>query len=185
MTLLEILVKELPGKGGWPAGVNKMWQDYDRELRSSGSNIGIFTERLADVHRERGIDIYQLTHGHFVYREQYEVALADSKKVAWNGEGLPPVGCRVQADSGEGWVEVIVAYTDPSFAWKAALVFDCKTSRPFWADEFRPIRSEEERKRDEAITGLKESLGHAAGLFDLMRIYSAIEAGKVPHIKIV
>ncbi|HID3221770.1 TPA: hypothetical protein ACXGFD_002846 [Enterobacter cloacae] len=91
-----------------------------------------------------------------VSREQYEAELAASK-TEWDGEGLPPVGCRVEANYGGEWVEATVAYTDrpeshgDAVAWNEVLVFDCKTTRPFWADEFRHIRSEAERKRDEAV----------------------------------
>lgn len=104
----------------------------------------------------------------------------------WNGEGLPPVGCRVEANFGGEWVEATVAYTDrpeghsDAVAWKEALVFDCKTTRPFWADEFRPIRSEADKKKEVAIFAIAElcrgsaSNGHSAEL-----IYDAIKSGKI------
>lgn len=71
--------------------------------------------------------------------------------------------------------------------FKEALVFDSKTTRPFWADEFRPIRSEADKKRDESVNALIE--------FDLRRktasiqnlypeLYDAIAAGKIPGIRI-
>lgn len=195
MTLVEILVKELLGKGGWPAGVNKMWQDYDRELRSSGNNIGIFTERLADAHRERGIDIDQLTHGHFVYRKQYEAALAESKKVVWSGEGLPPVGCECQysLNGGKTWLDCKIEF----IVGTQGIVMSCDvfegvqyvSNYTYRNLAFRPIRSEEERKRDE-ITGAIEScimLAYAdnSDKTTEAHLYDAIAAGKIPHVKIV
>ena len=107
---------------------------------------------------------------------------------------MPPVGCRVEANYGGEWVEATVAYTDrpdahgDAVAWKEALVFDCKTTRPFWADVFRPIRSEADKKRDEAVTALHdEYFSHAP--IDKVRdvlyaLYDAIAAGQIPHIRI-
>ncbi|WP_237656416.1 hypothetical protein, partial [Cronobacter sakazakii] len=49
--------------------------------------------------------------------------------------------------------------------------------------EFRPIRSEADRKRDEAIAALKklkpQLVGELAGY-----LYDEIAAGKIPHIRI-
>lgn len=97
--------------------------------------------------------------------EKYHVISAAWKfePVEWDGEGLPPVGCRVEANYGGEWVEATVAYTErpeahaDAVAWREALVFDCKTTRPFWADEFRPIRSEADKKRDESIKAMASS----------------------------
>ncbi|CAH5464586.1 hypothetical protein AI2941V1_0282, partial [Enterobacter cloacae] len=105
----------------------------------------------------RDFDSYEI-----VTREQYEAALAASK-TEWDGEGFPPVGSRVEANYGGEWVEATVAYTDrpeghsDAVAWKEALVFDCKTTRPFWADEFRPIRSEADKKRDSIISMIEKA----------------------------
>ncbi|EEI7167905.1 hypothetical protein G3X29_002928 [Salmonella enterica] len=108
----------------------------------------------------------------------------------WDGDGLPPVGCRVEANYGGEWVEATVAYTErpeahgDAVAWKEVLVFDSKTTRPFWTDEFRPIRSEADKKRDESIKALKFSFGafDVNGLADM--VYQAIASGKIPHIRI-
>lgn len=188
MKLIDILVKELPKLGGWPDGID------DIEMLSDGTIY--FNGDIAPVY-------YKLTqcsdgwsrlksakdYSNAVTREQYETALAASNP-EWNGEGLPPVGCRVEANYGGEWVEATVAYTDrpeahgDAVAWKETLVFDCKTTRPFWADEFRPIRSEADKKRDEIIEALKDGLGHAHGLYDLMQIYHLLNNGKIPHIRI-
>jgi|AKZA01.1.fsa_nt_gi hypothetical protein len=125
------------------------------------------------------------------------------KSKEWNGEGLPPVGCRVEAYYGGEWVEATVAYTgrpeghSDAVAWKEALVFDCKTTRPFWADGLRPIRSEADKKRAECVIALsridpqampfeygdKHSDGSLIGPF-WYELYDAIAAGKIPHIRI-
>ena len=182
MKLIDILVWELPKRGGWPEGVEEVWQDYDGLMRP----LGWFHDELCDDHRRQYHDADVK-----INRRQYEAALAASKP-EWDGEGLPPVGCRVEANYGGEWVEATVAYTErpeshgDAVAWKEALVFDCKTTRPFWADEFRPIRSEADRKRDEAILQLSHSLRANGSVTEeqLCRLYLDIAAGYIPHIRI-
>lgn len=191
MKLIELLVKKL---GGWPIdkkhhafiaqdndgdlwafpsapSMNSGWGDWEV---NSGDGCYLFNLEVADDNKEA-----------IITREQYEAALAASKP-EWDGEGLPPVGCRVEANYGGEWVEATVAYTDrpeshgDAVAWREALVFDCKTTRPFWADELRPIRSEADKKRGEAVSAIAElcrqsaSNGHSAEL-----IYDAIKSGKI------
>lgn len=182
MKLIEALVQELPRRGGWPEGVEEIWQDYDKMMRP----LGWFHDELCEDHRRQHYDAHVK-----INRKQYESALAASKP-EWDGEGLPPVGCRVEANYGGEWVEATVAYIDrpeahgDAVAWKEALVFDCKTTRPFWADEFRPIHSEADKKRDETIEAMhdfyRNSLGDNRNA--ICNIYDAITAGKIPHIRI-
>ena len=106
--------------------------------------------------------------------------------IEWNGEGLPPVGCECEAKipvkNVWGWRRVKVVHTGNPASEKEALVFDVESTYPAWVDEFRPIRTEAERKREEVLADLAESLGHAHGLFDLLAIYNSIQSGKVRHI---
>lgn len=176
MKLIDILVQELPKRGGWPEGVEEVWQDYDRLMRP----LGWFHDQLCDDHRRQHHDADVK-----INRRQYEAALAASKP-EWDGVGLPPVGCCVEANYGGVWVKATVAYTEPPEkysavdTWKEALVFDCNTTRPFWTDEFRPIRSEADKKKEEAVFAIAElcrqsaSNGHSAEL-----IYDAIKSGKI------
>ncbi|KMK18933.1 hypothetical protein ABW09_05980, partial [Pluralibacter gergoviae] len=63
---------------------------------------------------------------------------------------------------------------------------EVEIAKNIYADNvtFRPIRSEEERKRDEAIKRLAKIIAepdtHNASI-----IYKAIAAGEIPHVKIV
>lgn len=121
-----------------------------------------------------------------VTREQYEAALAASKQ-EWNGEGLPPVGlvCEGQFPRHPGnsfeWQECLVLYAfDRECAVKSKV-----TSTLHYCDDFRPIRSEADKKRDEAIGRLIEVLN--AGMNtedDGKNIYEYIAAGKIPGIRI-
>ena len=185
MKLIDILVQELPKLGGWPID-----SDDERSLISALPGVSWGYDG-GGYYAFRGP-------GDSVRHQLYEEALLAIKS-GWNGEGLPPVGCRVETRFNGEWVEATVAYTGrpensgaaDTFKWKEALVFDCKTTRPFWADEFRPIRSEAEKKRDEAVAKLTDAIcgevpdtGMATAANYAVRAYDAIAAGKVPGIRI-
>lgn len=216
MKLIDILVQELPKRGCWPAEAFFAMQDSDGLVKFSKSREKIYHD-YSDGHgwaSEGGYDwirdgypfegdfktrVAKDNETAFIAREQYEAALAASKQV-WNGEGLPTVGCRVETRFNGEWVEATVAYTGrpetsgaaDTCKWKEALVFDCKTTRPFWADEFRPIRSEEDKKRDAACDAMHKWWREVAGqeredgsLIDIYSgIYDAIAAGNIPGIRI-
>lgn len=114
----------------------------------------------------------------------------------WNGEGLPPVGTICQAKvprsiTGWEWRKVKVVESGIPGAEKEVLVYDLETTLPAWTDEFRPLRTEAERKRDIAAQALcnscggtgkvDEDLGFGVMWFD---IYDAIAAGKIPGVKL-
>ncbi|MDK1685987.1 hypothetical protein QMT05_03160 [Cronobacter malonaticus] len=196
MKLIDLLVQELPKRGGWPEGVAAMAQDFDGDVQNYADTIdiklGTYASGSSRIHGSyslRKIKAAEDRRNAFVTREQYEAALAAAQQPVWDGEGLPPVGCRIEAFSGGEWVEAIVTYNEPpechgdAAAWKEVLAFDCKTTRPFWTDEFRPIRSEADKRRDEAIAALKklksQLVGELAGY-----LYDEIAAGKIPHIRI-
>lgn len=147
------------------------------------------TDGLGCLVRLDPIDVLEEWQDCIVTLKQYEAALAASKQ-HWNGEGLPPVGCRVETRFNGEWVEATVAYTGrpessgaaDTCKWKEALVFDCKTTRPFWADEFRPIRSEADKKRDEAATSIMKKLLLRREVAEAF--VKDISEGKIPHIRI-
>ena len=190
MTLLEILVKELPGKGGWPKGANYLAQDSDWSI------YGFEKEPTLEYGHEwlDGTDGgFRLNVGllpeasdkstSIINREQYKAALAERKKVAWDGEGLPPVGCECEIKRVADWMQVTIQYVSCSFTVFKTLggTEDCYQTHSL---QFRPLRSEEERKRDKAIKQLARVMAepdtHNASI-----VYQAIAAGKIPHVKIV
>ncbi|WP_447723241.1 hypothetical protein [Enterobacter asburiae] len=96
-----------------------------------------------------------------VTREKYEAALAASKP-EWDGEGLPPVGVEFEhsfrADGFSTW------------HWRrctavgkhGVLCVDDKDTELYLNDtnnRFRPIRSEADKKRDEAIADMVKRIG--------------------------
>ncbi|HAV1619693.1 TPA: hypothetical protein JG829_002397 [Enterobacter hormaechei subsp. steigerwaltii] len=193
MKLIDILVRELPNLGGWPDGVIKMSQDYDGEVWCwRGHDYGTVNSfsrisEIADNHRKQSQD-EELSC--FVTREQYEAALAASKQ-EWNGDGLPPVGCRIeytckQPDAGHPAIEAGKWYGGTIIAYYGEGVWTSDNGiRHLSNTIFRPLRSEENNKRYAAIEALFEILDAGVSTSqDSIDIYDAIAAGKIPHIRI-
>ena len=125
----------------------------------------------------------------------YRLHKSEHQKPQWDGEGLPPVGtvCEIAASTPqlhinhpEGSVVKIYAhFTDDRGIELAAFVDEIgKVGGVCTYKCFRPLKTQEDKKRDEVIEALKEGLGHAHGLFDLMQIYHLLKDGKIPHIRI-
>lgn len=76
MKLIDILVKELPKRGGWPEGAEFCFQDPDREIRfKERSDKNFYSEELSCITRRWNEKLTDLEPGKFVNREQYEAAL--------------------------------------------------------------------------------------------------------------
>ena len=101
--------------------------------------------------------------------------------VKWNGEGLPPVGCECEIRRVADWMPVTIQFISSYHTVFTTFggTEDCYQTCSL---QFRPIRTEAERKRDESVQALREFFGHAAGLYNLHGLYDAIAAGKIPHI---
>lgn len=133
--------------------------------------------------------------------EEYHV-VEDAWKfesAAWDGEGLPPVGVNAEvffvADTepkwhsflakfiGENHVIALVGLEEISYKKDELLTSDVK---------FAPLRSEEDRKRDEVGLALYHAINwNAEGelvspsrMEDYKKAFDAIAAGKIPHIRI-
>lgn len=110
----------------------------------------------------------------------------------WSGDGLPPVGTVCEAKvprpiTGWEWRKVKVVESGIPGAEKEALVYDLETTSPSWADEFRPLRNEAEKAREDAETAMRTCLaGTGAGITPLAAkgIYEAIAAGKIHGVKL-
>lgn len=180
MKLIELLVWETKnGNFEWPDGVPYVEQFVDLSLFCS--NVwkgGHQFEPVEDYERGR------------VTREQYEAALAASK-TEWNGEGLPPVGCEFEcsfrADNFSTWHRRRCTATGK----RGVLCVDKNDTEMCLNDRnnrFRPIRSEADKKRDEAIKEmiLYTSLdaNSAKDCNHIANIYDAITAGKIPGVKL-
>lgn len=180
MTLLELLVKELPKRGGWPEGAKVCCQsEVDFELYFSGDcnwRSRIYLARAEDNESAA------------ITRDQYEAALAAPRQPVWGGEGLPPVGCLVELmDDSQSmtWGNATIKFYGDSFAVWDDNGEECSNS--LCHVKVRPIRTDAERKREETVKVMrthttnynKTDVIHAIG-----EIYDAIASGKIPGVKL-
>lgn len=196
MKLIELLVQKL---GGWPIDKKHhafIAQDNDGDLWAfpsapsmnsgrgdwevnSGDGCYLFNLEVADDNKEAVIT-----------RKQYEAALVASK-TEWDGEGLPPVGCECEgkqlAQLNWNKLKVVAIENGHVFGFWNDNVSTGLDSR-LW--EFRPIRSEVDKKKEAAAKGLIEYLDketdidNVFSIKDVIGFYDAIAAGKIPHIRI-
>lgn len=114
----------------------------------------------------------------------------------WNGLGLPPVGCECEytLNSGGTWWKCTIKYIVGCSG--LVMACDCPGGEQYVGFErynykkeqlkFRPIRSEADRKRDEAavaLTFVLTSLPRDQHVTEWSyAILEKIVAGKIPHI---
>lgn len=195
MKLIDLLVQELPKRGGWPEGAvecERYLHEAQIDFYDKDGNWGADCGKVyghdfaADCVKPRekgdGVKIERVT------REQYEEALAAAQQPLWNGEGLPPVGCECEGKQFAqiNWTKfrvVAIANNHVFGFWNDSVAVGL--SPKMW--EFRPIRSEAERKRDETITKMRTCLaGTGAGITEHASscLYDAIARGDIPGIKL-
>lgn len=106
----------------------------------------------------------------------------------WSGDGVPPIGCACEMQDSKGtWLPVdIIAKNDGfTFGWSydyRIVLFGDK------ADEFRPLRTEAEKKRDAALDAIYGAIASAKREHNRSdeadEVYKAIAAGKIPGVKL-
>lgn len=201
MKLIDLLVQELPTRGGWGENWVVVTQDadgyfccwrYDDPKYNGFGWRHVTGEGLVEYWRaDNDVVLSCDSTESIVTRNQYESALAVSQKTAWSGEGLPPVGTICEAKvprsiTGWEWREVKVVESGIHGAEKEVLVYDLETTFPSWADEFRPLRTEAERKRDSAVEAMQKEADEGDNWIysEYEIIYDAIAAGKIPGVKL-
>lgn len=117
--------------------------------------------------------------------------LHQPEQVAWNGEGLPPVGteCEVAKHLHNAGTKVRVLCHDEGAAVCRVIDGDklhdlCQLE----AFEISPIRTEAERKRDEftdACIDLDSSQDWSHSTDYFRGLYNAIAAGRIPGVKLL
>lgn len=195
MKLIDLLVQELPKRGGWPEGINVIEQNFHGKLFNGSKPYRPF---LFDDEKFEIVDEWREAR---VTRGQYEAALAAAQQPAWDGEGLPPVGCKCEAlyDPRESmWFRVIIiAHDGPSVIGRWLEGYkDNQLLEYSSPNRFRTIRSEADKKRAAGVTALAKAGGavdfeygrktidgelSAPGWYEL---YDKIAAGEVAGIRI-
>lgn len=208
MKLIDLLVQELPKRGGWPDGAEIAVQDADSQICfSSHSDVYANKEQTDWYGGDWGdgywnnpfIDIIaDDRHECIVSRKQYESALASSQKPAWNGGGVPPVGCECEyLDSNGKWYPVTIKYASDQLVVISGItkILGVEQGTEIAKDividkpQFRPLRTEAERKRDEAIEAIDWYMPECIPdtpneFYHAKKIYDAIAAGKIPGVKL-
>lgn len=214
MKLIDLLVQELPKRGGWPDFAEVAVQDSDSQICFS-SHSGVYTNKeKTDWYggdwgsgdwRNPFIDILaDDRHECIVTRKQYKAALAESQKPAWNGEGLPPVGAKVEffinpklgyrndwiPDAGTE-MEIVAHKTTTDGNDVAVCYWDeggAGRSCCFVPESLKPLRTEAEKKRDAFINAVLDDMRVIPCDLSLRDevavIYDAIAAGKIPGVKL-
>lgn len=111
----------------------------------------------------------------------------------WDGEGAPPVGCRCERNyydrSGDDWREVTILFWGRRVAVVEANGKEAVANPS--SSNFRPIRPEAERKREDILRKLTDAIcgdipdvGMATAYRYAERVFSSIESGKIPGIRL-
>ena len=200
MKLIDLLVQELPKRGGWPHDALSITQDNDGSLCAWDTNDphynGVSWKHHTGnslVYYWHGINAVPLSCDHresIVTYWQYKAALAASQRPAWNGEGLPPVGCECECHVDEGVIHCIVVGYD--FDGKAVVMRNVPARKYFSiqanSGRIKPLRTEAERKHDAVLESICAVLEMVAQDYkrdgEAKLIYEAIAAGKIPGVKL-
>lgn len=180
MKLIDLLVQELPKRGGWPSGVAYISSHADGHFyRDGGRWHAAFAGAICSDGWRFGMPS---TYTNKVTREQYEAALAETMQIDMDGEELPGVGVRVEWLSEQhGWIGGTVAAHDAKYPHVAII----RHNDGYTGCHRHQIRTKSERRREDLKSAIAElcrqsaSNGHSADL-----IYDAIAAGKIPGVKL-
>ncbi|WP_432467059.1 hypothetical protein [Enterobacter roggenkampii] len=180
MKLIDAVVEKYP-IGTWPAGMLAVGPMY---------TFNAFVGR-------------KIKDDEYVTREQYEAAL-EASKPEWDGEGLPPVGCECEyKDTGTGeWIPVEIKYSSSQIVVFSGRIRFGESAVEISKDvvidkpQFRPIRSEADKKRENGVLSLAKAAGampfrYGETLSDgellgssWYELYDKIAAGEVAGIRI-
>lgn len=108
MKLIDILVEELPKRGGWPKSANCITQDGDLKVEPAYCHPSVAKCRdggfwFLDSSRIGGFEVDTLASDYttaIITREQYEAALAAKNDgwIEWGGGEYPPVSTNTVVD---------------------------------------------------------------------------------------
>ncbi|EFJ2475466.1 hypothetical protein G5Z15_003788 [Escherichia coli] len=114
-TLLQILVEELPKRGGWPDGALNATQDKDGEVCFSDGAVPEFGLAAWEGGNWCGNEFYTITAIDYataiITRDQYEAALAASKELrpyqvsTEHYTSHASAGKTASADDTDGWIQ--------------------------------------------------------------------------------
>lgn len=191
MKLIDLLVRELPKRGGWPEMTDQIHQDHDGDIylwRNNACRLAFNLNDIADNHRPYAVSESK---ANMVTRDQYQSTLAAPHKVEWDGAGLPPVGVEFEYGTHRTKAKCMGIGHHMIFASKGNPDDEESDYEEFMISildsEFRPLRSEADKKRDAAISAMvKSTYGPNEYTYQEIceLVYADIAAGKIPGVKL-
>lgn len=208
MKLIDLLVQELPKRGGWPKNANYAVQDADGIVKFAKTLT--YLHYLAGrwrsnknghdwIHGDRSLEgnfaaewVADDNHSAVISMARYECEISKNeagKQSAdeWNGEGVPPVGCECEISfygKPLGQCEVL-------FVGDSIIVWRQKSSQQEDSGHYthmniRPLRTKAEMKRDAAVEAMQREADDGDNWIysEYEIIYDAIAAGKIPGVKL-
>ncbi|MES3410971.1 hypothetical protein QDQ93_21685 [Enterobacter hormaechei] len=186
MTLLASLIEKLPSRGGWPKPLDSA------DLPLAGNELVTSWKWSVESN-----EFISCTYGdETVTKAQYEVAISGHKQ-PWNGQFPIPPGTEVEVhfdgDDSHVWTKFRVEYMAGDIVVLHDYRIDNVEAYKHKILSFRPIHSEEDKKRDASIQEMIELIDHLVGdranpvhgkKAVAEKLYDAIAAGKIQHIRI-
>lgn len=157
----------------------------DKQMESFCYWLNPETKTIFNPNYHQKPDFWNEEYGHRNYVKARRRPIIEPE---WGGVGLPPIGCECEAmisnpaTVGHGWRKVKVVHVGAPGSKSEALVFDVETTYPAWADEFRLLRTEEDKRLDEVVMEINRCAGASMAIG--AEIYNAIAAGKIPGVKL-
>ncbi|UVX29559.1 hypothetical protein PRB81_gp46 [Klebsiella phage VLCpiS13f] len=194
---------ECPVPRGTLVDVKYLCGDVNRHIKagepdSSGSIDTAFAVRWSKLGAEYDIVAYRLHQPQEA--EQAKVdgeadlseCIGQDAVPVWDGEGLPPVDCMCERSwAGDEWQRCKILFTSNQLVVIKLKESGREDAYNIGDVTFRPIRSQAERKREEAVQALcdagggngkvDEKAGYGSCWFG---VYDAIAAGKVRGVKL-
>lgn len=205
MKLIDLLVKELPKRGGWPDGANYAVQDADGTVKFAKTLTYLHylagdwrsNENGHDwIHRDRPFEGNFVTewtaddnHSAVIAKARYECEISKNKTEhhpanEWSGEGVPPVGCECECQFLDAWHVCKVLFVGTEVI--VGVIDDSERAFSVSHTKFRPLRTEADRKREVAIEAMQREADEGDNWIysEYEIIYDAIAAGKIPGVKL-
>lgn len=161
MKLIDLLVKELPKRGGWPGMAAHAWSDSDGEIRfrNGGCKPDFYPAERVDPEDRIPSIMHEDDPRYIVTRSEYEAAFAKNDGwIEWGG-GECPVERGAIVDvkhrDGEAFLNFIKALSGKAEAWNHG-----KIEHPGDIIAYRPHRDINTRANDDRLAqDLNECIG--------------------------
>lgn len=176
-TVVDVKLEKGYVQSGYPAG------EYSWEHIWQGSNIIAYRlHKPQEAEQPKDDD-----------EEDLNECIGQDAAPVWNGEGvIPPVGCICESSwAGDEWQQCEILFRSNQFVVVKLKESGMEDAYNVGDVIFRPIRPEEELKREEAIAKITDAIcgeipdtGMATAAKYATRAYDAIATGKIPGVKL-